>query len=577
MMIGNLLVYFSKAILIALLGLSFLGYMLYFYQKNFNKSLVAGMAVSTVILTLFICGILNLLKIATFLLFFMGLGLLIYELVTTNGRVLVNYFSNNWSAFFIIIASLYAMVIFRTSMLTGYDDFSHWGTVAKLMLKENRFPTSLDTVITFQSYPLGTATFIYYFETIVGLGEHGYLLAQFELKICFVSCLFGLKNEQHNDWKGKLVIFLFSALLLIYNTPSFSLSVDNVLCCCGIFCVVSTKLASSRESYKHAAFVFMLSAGCCIVIKNSGVFFWFAGVIIYVLVSHRLKLRWEFVKYDFIFIVIPILLLLLWQRHVDYVFIDGLVSKHAMTLSHGMRVFRSKTIAEIKNEILYISSIIINPIKDRAILILIGITIHFLLSRNGRKNKQLNYYALYLLCLFFIYQCGMMIMYLFSMPHAEIVYQKGADYARYNGTFVAFFAALYFGVIYETHCDSGKEKVSMLFAFALMGAALGNRIHVQDINPHTVTSVYYKDKCEIKLEIEDQLESLDFQDGQKVLIRVKQENNEADYIYYMMRYLLLNDQFAITMNTDETEFSQAWELSDCDYCIDTITHTVLRR
>lgn len=57
---------------------------------------------------------------------------------------------------------VYAVFLLHGCVLTYNDDFSHWGLIVRTMLVEDGFPAAGDPLITFTSYPPGTACLIYY-------------------------------------------------------------------------------------------------------------------------------------------------------------------------------------------------------------------------------------------------------------------------------------------------------------------------------------------------------------------------------------------------------------------------------
>ena len=78
-----------------------------------------------------------------------------------------------------------------------YDNFSHWALVVRQMLQTDRFPTFMDPIIEFQDYPLGSASFIYFFCKSVGKEtESIQMLAQAYMMIVSMLPLFSFSSKK---------------------------------------------------------------------------------------------------------------------------------------------------------------------------------------------------------------------------------------------------------------------------------------------------------------------------------------------------------------------------------------------
>ena len=569
-----------KYAMFPLICLSNMGYSVLFFHKAINRNLIPGLLVCCIIVIEFVGGILNVLPFITLCLFSFGLFLFAKYIIREGGHCFKDYFHDNPSAYIVAFFTIYAFFLFRDSVLTGYDDFSHWGTVAKCIIVNDRLPRFSDSVITFQSYPPGTGLLIYYFSKIVSAGESSFLFSQFLAKVAFISSLYCFEDKSSNYslWCSRSVITLMSVIFIIYNVPSFSLSVDNILGCCGVYCFSSVYV--NRDHYKKALFFLVISSTACILIKNSGVFFWLTGLSFLFVYVFQKDAKQQ-VLWNMIAVFIPVFMLYLWQRHVEYAFLNGLNSKHTMTFSHGLALIKNKSKEELINEVRFIITLIVNPKRNRAIILLLGDLI--IVLRSYRSKKKIIFDYIYICVVFLVYQLGIIAMYLFSMPHSEIIYQKGADYNRYNGTLVVYIAALSLILIINSrtsihkHSKIKPKDSDSLIAIMLIVLALFPRIHFQDLDPATKTSIYYADKINIKTTIQNHLYNIYPDDNSPILVRVDEKSNEAGYVYYMMRYLLLNDCFGITTITDNEVFYQFWEDNDYAYCIDAINDTLLKK
>lgn len=140
---------------------------------HFLPSLTIAAQVSV----LFLAGLWNLLPEATAALYLLGFfGLFLRVLREKTLGFLRKYVDFGYAALAILLVGTALAV--REKMFLHYDNFSHWALVVQEMLINNRFPNFADTLITFQAYPLGSATYIYFFAKLVGASEPLQMLAQ---------------------------------------------------------------------------------------------------------------------------------------------------------------------------------------------------------------------------------------------------------------------------------------------------------------------------------------------------------------------------------------------------------------
>lgn len=112
-------------------------------------------------------------------------------------------------------------------VLCRYDNFSHWGLVARTVLQNDRYPNFADTLIDFQQYPLGSTTFIYYFSKIVSNAEYIQMLAQSYLMLCFLIPIFKYVKKH---WSIVFTyMLLFINFIFCYCIWPTSLCVDTLL------------------------------------------------------------------------------------------------------------------------------------------------------------------------------------------------------------------------------------------------------------------------------------------------------------------------------------------------------------
>ena len=155
--------------------LSSIGYWEYFRRKTkITLYFLPAFTVSCQVTVLFAAGLLNCLAKTVFLLFVTGLFLAVFysvrdfrERSSAKGGsfgFFRYYFSIGYLYFFVTLGVV--CLAARGRIFLHYDNFSHWALVVKNMLQADRYPNVQDTLLTYQEYPLGRESFIYYFSKL---------------------------------------------------------------------------------------------------------------------------------------------------------------------------------------------------------------------------------------------------------------------------------------------------------------------------------------------------------------------------------------------------------------------------
>ncbi len=194
---------------------------------------------TTIVMWLFLCGIVGQLKIGSYALIIISgavyLGTLAIVIKKKNFK---DFLHNVLTPGCVVFLIFYFVIAYATSgkMLDGFDEFTHWGTVVKVMVLENSFgtATSLETLL-FQSYPPGIALFQYFVQEVHYLvsGQiflEGRLYAAFQ--ILFVAYM--MPFFRNLSFKKPVVILVtmvssFVAPLLFFPTVYSQIYVDPFL------------------------------------------------------------------------------------------------------------------------------------------------------------------------------------------------------------------------------------------------------------------------------------------------------------------------------------------------------------
>ena len=153
-----------KIIRLLILVISFYGY-IQTVQKKVKLEFSIGIIFSAIGSTMFLAGILNIMKEAAILICLFGIVLAIQSVYK---REKIQSIICTGTIFFLVTCVFFAFLLYGNKFL-DYDNFSHWALVEKTLLSKNRFPNFMDSNIMFQSYPPGSASYIYYISKITGI------------------------------------------------------------------------------------------------------------------------------------------------------------------------------------------------------------------------------------------------------------------------------------------------------------------------------------------------------------------------------------------------------------------------
>src|SRR5690606_1885438 len=150
----------------------------------------------------------------------------------------------------------------------SYDNFGPWALVVRVMLAEGRFPTAEDTVVVFQSYPLGSASFVYLFNRTLTAAESVAMLAQQLLTFSYVLALLSATPRR----KGVGVVAVVGTYWVVAEFEIFvnSLLVDTLL---GVMSGYLVLLVwANRDRLRSLLLPIAIVMSFLAMTKNSGLF-----------------------------------------------------------------------------------------------------------------------------------------------------------------------------------------------------------------------------------------------------------------------------------------------------------------
>ncbi len=492
---------------------------------------------------LFVAGILNLLKEAVAVLWLFGMVCLCVSVARDRS---VAFLKNYLNVAYIFCAVTMAVMLFyvKGKIFARYDNFSHWALVVKRMLNTNRYPNFEDTVIMFQEYPLGSATYIYFFSKIVNMGEHIQMLAQIYMMTACIMPVFCFAKK--NRAAALAVGLSFTNFFFVYNITVTNLLVDTLLPIVGM-CALLYVYLYCDDGEKTDRTAICLSAAYLtqiIQIKNSGIYFVLIAVV-WILYKGCRNKNW---KSRTAAVCLPFGSLILWQKHCRYVFVNAAVSKHAMTSDNYKSVFGAKSAEEIKTTC---TAMLKLSVTHRGVWITFGILLLTGLLTVLICKEQWRVWVkaiLFSVAVYVTYQVGMLGMYLFSMPGKEATALAGSD--RYVKTILI--AILYVAVILfmkilaelnmRKYASVAAAAVMFVLPFVYMQLSMGAVRFVWQGNDSSVTRDW----------MEQTRNEYAVPDGESYCVLIQDESSRT-YVYFLGKYLFQSDDVTTMVVTDRDD------------------------
>lgn len=533
------------------LFLIFLGYALWFRQMNVRQEFAPVIICSSIGAAVFLAGILNVMPLAVVAIVLFGLFQLRY---LRDIKELVNDTAFIVSAGVFLMIYLYFGWLSRGTILTHYDNFSHWALVARDIVEKNSLPNFQSELITFQAYPTGTACFMYFVCKILGDSEGCMVFGQ---TLILISSIFSLGAFlRKKNWYMFFLIIAGGCYFLISNIQVTELLVDTVLPLLGTASIAI--IYYYRNELKKAIVLSSPVFTFLLCVKNSGIYFVIVGIIFIFYLSyrrHNLKRIWK--KTTLFSILVPCTYLYLWERHVAYVFLQGSNSKHAMSVSNYENILQEKTWSDIIN---IAKSLVTRTVSFENegmilfILLLVVLSIGFIFSEEKSVHESVEIkVAVFCGGIYMMYIISLLAMYIFSMPLDEAY---GLDsFERYNKTIVSFlfgilllYILVYFSAFHKR--DMIKNVMGFITVILLCYPLLECRRYFPNLYRHeNRIQPYSKElRCDVEnLKLEYQLPI-----GKRYLIYISDLPFETDYGYFLGKYLMYSNDIRVC-NVEEVD------------------------
>lgn len=477
-----------------------------------------------------------------------------------NGGRRADYPAGLWLLMALIV---YAVFLLHGCVLTYNDDFSHWGLIVRTMLVEDGFPAAGDPLITFTSYPPGTACLIYYVcRMVTGQAscEWGMLMAQAALLLSCVAPIAALGGKR--PWRG-LVATLTAAWFAVGTGVSlYELMVDNVMPMMAVACIALIALHGQEEGGRFWEAALLAPLGLMVLVKNSAFVFALFVYLAYLALRRPRTLKAWLATLP---LLLPALLLPLWRVHALEVDPGMAKSMHAMSGAYFQRILADKTVSDVLDTI--------HLMKERtlgetyvAFLAGIGLAVAAVL-RMARVRLDAHARLLpWLNILFYgVYQFGLMCMYIVSMHVVEasllIQYDRYESSIRLLKTGVLLIYGLCAARAVSARCSQGRWVAGTVVVILCVGCVAVGRPSADALRPVDQSG-------ELRVRLESVLAECPRDENLRYLQAIASPDFRAD-AHYCARYLLKNPNVR-TANVYEGVYDEAWYESvwqDYDYLI----------
>lgn len=534
------------------------GYLFYFVQKwNLKMEFAPACYCAFIANMLFVAGLLNIMEEVTVILLAGGYVLLF--LIMKKGLRIGKRAILIWLLY--LGGLVYFAVLLRGTYLTHYDNFSHWATVIKVMLYNNRMPNFQDSVIGFQSYPLGSGLFIYYICRIAGTTDACMLWGQAIMLLSFLLCLVAFVTRK-NWWCG-LIIAAFSAHSMTAIISIRELLVDALL---PLAAIAAFSIIFYYKDELDRIIVFAASwLSLVIQIKNSGLFF-YAVCFCYIFLfcrNEKVKNR----KRVILIGLLPLMGIFLWQKHVNLVFAAGSRAKHAMTIANYKQIFATKTTADMLEILKRMLHNLFRPEGKSAQLLIMTamLAIVFWILKKFKKGwaKEEVLHMVELWVILLLYHVGLYGMYVFSMPSNEVFLTTLTGYDRYEGTGVLFTYGLLTVFLLEFWRKSAEEYDLKGYFFMIAAMVL---IYFAPINSTYQYFWVFRTKQygpgTEKYKYECLLKEYPIPEGGKYLVYTQ---GDGGYFYYLSSYELMSSHVDVITSYEPDYLDSV--LTDHEYII----------
>lgn len=419
-------------ILVMKIGVVFgalMGIILLVNQKlNADISFSPAIAASVIICFMFFAGLLNLMPEAVMTLYISGIAYLIKYLWDVLSRKKGLGTLLRPATIFIIVCCALSVLCFKDVIFHIWDEFSHWGTVMKEVVRVQGLPDAR-TVIDYKEYPPAAAVFGYFFMFATGFSESICYIAQGVLCACMLAVfLYGC------SWKNIRQIFVrvaFTAVLLCVSYAVIpSLLVDYLIAfaaCALLVILYENRDMAASDMGGLLKMTTPVAIALCLIKTNAVAFYVvylvFVGWFLYKGAKRRSGHADKLNLKHAICFASPFIVLFMWKKYIDKAYLgEGYDTvKFAVTKENLLKNFYEKPAELIHNIITDLLKTVYTHRETRTILALlaVGLIFVYISNKKGKDSGDTGFVCITGAVVWMLYMAGYGLMLVFLMPKWE--------------------------------------------------------------------------------------------------------------------------------------------------------------
>lgn len=524
------------------------------FRTEIETDFLPVFIISGITCALFIAGLCSVLHAGAIILFAVGCFLGILFIIRKQPvKPLLSF----GTVFFLLMTAAILIILGTDTKLHLGDNFTHWAVVARVIFRENRFPTGADALVEYSTYPVGTATWIYYVVKILGADiDSVYCLGQDILIIASISALFAFSKEYENKYykyATAIVTVLVCLMLPVCNRDGLvNLTVDTVQSCLAISCFAVIYYYSGKQRTAVICWITVLPVIILLgVTKFSSLFFVFFAALSYAL-FHGKECERRSVFTSGVSLGISSILVFGWfYLKAKNSFSRFENSAQAASIERWTKLFSEKN-PEFRNRVLwsFIDHLVsrTNSFLFCALWIILIICFIVVFKRRELLNTELYVKYIVFICIVYVAYCGFLYLtYLFSMTAKEA--EKLASFTRYHKVVVTVCAACLFMVslsIIRIFADSGKHPllIALLSAGVLCLSYCSLRPTYAYYIPQRNNRAFYGEYLEMRERMDTVIKEYGIESEKSYLIV---DDRDPSYYTLCSRYCLYSSEI------DETD------------------------
>ena len=568
--------YFLLGIKLIILFFTFAGYSFFYYDKTrMNPAFLPIVTISSVTMCMYLAGLLNILNLAVGCIALLGLSLSVYYVVRAirHKYSFAPFFSPG--VVFFLAVSAYLFFLLKGVSYTHYDNFSHWALIVKEMFQTQSFPTE-SSVITFQNYLPGTATFIYYVCKIIGYRESYTLMAQALIITASLATIFS--KIEWKRWISILSLFVVSMVTMSFlsfetiHFNIFNLLVDGILAYLTIAAIIIIYVYHKEKQICFYTLLPVLSL--LLLTKDSGKIFFFEAIAILIILWFVNDPKWIRQSKNWLYLsglmAMPLFLAQLWKYYVlkaypHFNYDDNLF---VFSIDKLLQHYHSRPDGFVQNLPSQILKLAFdwNTLTGKMLLAtaLFSIVVILFLLFKQKKPKLLLSAFLTSVALLFVYLGNLFLFYAFFMRPGQA--ETLASFERYYATAVIISISLpLIAVVYSVTCaDFHLKKVAdtvtliVLTGFIILSSAQLKFLITPPLF-ETSARYYVTQACKAAYPLIGR--------NQKVLLYNGERRDTIGFYYYLFKYEMLTTNGKVISQDNLSEDDPLQYFNNMDYLI----------